>query len=187
MATTDPVSTSHELDRRPWAERRFAFGQPPWMIADFIERLRGLAPRVTGLVEGLPRELARRQLEGSWSIAQNIGHLADVEDLWQERLDDLLHGREVYTPADPRRFALAAERHQERSLAEIIPELAERRSRLVKALTALTPADQLRSAFHARLQCPMRPVDCAQFVAEHDDHHLLRVRTLRRLLGSPAD
>jgi hypothetical protein len=33
----------------------------------------------------------------------------------------------------------------------------------------------------------MRPVDCAQFVAEHDDHHLLRVRTLRRLLGSPAD
>jgi hypothetical protein len=30
----------------------------------------------------------------------------------------------------------------------------------------------------------MRLVDCAQFAAEHDDHHLLRIRTLRA--GGPA-
>jgi hypothetical protein len=29
----------------------------------------------------------------------------------------------------------------------------------------------------------MRLVDCAQFYAEHDDHHLLRIRELRRIFG----
>jgi hypothetical protein len=33
---------------------------------------------------------------------------------------------------------------------------------------------------------PMRLVDCAQFYAEHDDHHLIRIRRLRSMLGLDA-
>lgn len=43
---------------------------------------------------------------------------------------------------------------------------------------------QERRAFHERLNCDMRLVDGAQFVAEHDDHHLLRIRVL---LGAAAE
>jgi uncharacterized damage-inducible protein DinB len=171
------------LERSPWMLRKFAFGHPEWMLADLVERLRGLVPRVKLLTANLADGVAYQQHEGKWSIAQNIGHLSDVETLWQERLEDLRRGRPVYTPADSARFQAAALQHQERSLAAIVAELDERRGRLCDALLSAPPALMSASALHERLKIPMRLVDCAQFYAEHDDHHLLRVRTLRLLLG----
>src|SRR5262247_1072351 len=98
------LEVASELDRPPWAQRKFSFVHPPWMLADFIERLRGVLPRLDELLLGLDDRLAHAQLEGKWSIAQNIGHLSDVEELWQERLDDLRNGRKVYSPAVGSRF-----------------------------------------------------------------------------------
>jgi uncharacterized damage-inducible protein DinB len=179
MTSPEPsVNLMEDFDRPVWSKRRFTFGQPQWMLADFIERLRGVTPRITALVTGISDDVAHRRYEGKWSIAQNVGHLADVEDLWQERLEDLRRRRDVYTPADPARSQKAAERHQGTPLVEIIRELETKRGQLVAAMIAAPRELQLASVFHERLQCPMRLIDCAQFYAEHDDHHLLRVRTL---------
>jgi uncharacterized damage-inducible protein DinB len=166
-------------DRPSWSGRQFNFVHPPWMLADFVERLRGLVPRVKALVDDVNEVDAHRQIDGRWSIAQNIGHLSDVEELWQERLDDLRNGNETYTPAEPARFQDLAKRHQSLTLDQIITELNERRSLLADALANAPPELQHASAFHERLQVSMRLVDCAQFYAEHDDHHLLRIRELR--------
>lgn len=170
-------------DRPPWSQRKFAFVHPSWMLADFVERLRGVVPRLAPLLAGVTETAGHQQIDGKWSIAQNVGHLADVEDLWQERLDDLRGGRATYAPADPARFQALALRHQERTLPAIVEELGERRARLVAALAEAPAALQEATAFHQRLQTSMRLVDCAQFYAEHDDHHLLRIRTLRSRLG----
>lgn len=175
-----------DFDRPSWAQRKFAFVHPPWMLADFVERLRGALPRLDALLVGVDDARARIQLDGKWSIAQNIGHLSDVEELWQERLEDLKTGRKTYTPAVPSRFQELARRHQERSLAETLREFEARRSRLVEALAQASPELRQASAFHERLQVPMRLVDCAQFYAEHDDHHLIRIRTLRIMVGVDA-
>jgi uncharacterized damage-inducible protein DinB len=156
------------------------------MLADFVERLRGTLPRLDTLVAGLDDSRAKLQLEGKWSIAQNIGHLSDVEELWQERLEDLRKGRKTYTPAVGSRFQEMAKRHQERSVAETLEEFEARRTRLVDALAQASPELQAASAFHERLQVPMRLVDCAQFYAEHDDHHLIRIRRLRIMVGIDA-
>jgi hypothetical protein len=52
------------------------------------------------------------------------------------------------------------------------------------AETAQTKRTGIHMGSVARtLQTSMRLVDCAQFYAEHDDHHLLRIRTLRALFG----
>jgi hypothetical protein len=153
------------------------------MLRDFVERLRGLVPRLHPLLEGVPDDVARRQHDGRWSIAQNVGHLSDTEELWQERLEDLRAGRATYTPADPARFRRAALRHHGRPLAATVRELAERRARLVDALANASPALQRATAFHPRLKVRMRLIDGAQFCAEHDDHHLLRIRELRSILG----
>lgn len=174
------------LIRPSWPERTFEFVHPPWMLADFVERLRGLVPRLGPLLEGMGEDPAHNQVEGKWSVAQNIGHLSDVEELWQERLEDLRQGRETYTVAVGARFQELAKRHQERSVQVILAELESRRSRLVEALTCAPAELQEATAFHERLQVPMRLVDCAQFYAEHDDHHLLRIRTIRSLLGGGA-
>jgi uncharacterized damage-inducible protein DinB len=186
MDVTTP-SPNANLERLPWAKREFAFVHPPWMLADFVERLRGLIPRLGPLVAGVPEEISHRQLDGKWSMAQNLGHLSDVEELWQERLEDLRQGRASYTAADSTRFQAAAMRHPQRSLAATVEELVERRRRLVDALANASPSLQTASAVHLRLQKPMRLVDCAQFYAEHDDHHLLRTRALRSILGVHAD
>jgi uncharacterized damage-inducible protein DinB len=177
------VQGPSEFDRPSWAQRKFSFVHPPWMLADFVERLRGVRPRLDALLVGLDDSRARLQLEGKWSIAQNIGHLSDVEELWQERLEDLRKGRKTYTPADGSRFQELAKRHQDRSVAETLRELESRRSLLVEAFAQASPELQASSAFHERLQVPMRLVDCAQFYAEHDDHHLIRIRRLRVMVG----
>ena len=180
------VQVSSEFDRPPWAQRKFSFVHPPWMLADFLERLRGVLPRLDALLVGVDDSRARLQLEGKWSIAQNIGHLSDVEELWQERLEDLKNRRQTYTPAVGSRFQELAKRHQERSVAETLRELKVRRFRLVDALAQASPELQKSSALHERLQVPMRLVDCAQFYAEHDDHHLIRIRRLRIMIGVDA-
>jgi uncharacterized damage-inducible protein DinB len=180
------VQLSSELNRPPWAQRRFAFVHPPWMLADFIERLRGLLPRLDELLLGLDDRRAHAQLEGKWSIAQNVGHLSDVEELWRERLDDLRNGRKMYSPAVGSRFQELAKRHQDRPVVETLRELKSRRTGLVEALAHASSELQQSSAFHERLQVPMRLVDCAQFYAEHDDHHLLRIRKLRTMVGIDA-
>ena len=184
VQSTSPVSS--ELDRPSWPQRKFAFVHPAWMLADFVERLRGLLPRLDALLVGVDDSRARLQVDGKWSIAQNIGHLSDVEELWQQRLEDLKQGRKTYTPAVGSRFQELAKRHQERSVAETLQELKARRFRLVHALAQASPELQKSSAFHERLQVPMRLVDCAQFYAEHDDHHLIRIRRLRIMVGVDA-
>jgi uncharacterized damage-inducible protein DinB len=156
------------------------------MLADFIERLRGVVPRLRPLLVGMEEDAAHNQVEGKWSVAQNIGHLSDVEELWQERLEDLRQGRKTYMAAVGARFQELAKRHQERSVEVILAELESRRSRLVDALTRAPAELQEATAYHERLQVPMRLVDCAQFYAEHDDHHLLRIRTIRSQLGGRA-
>ena len=173
-------------DRPTWAQRKFAFVHPPWMLADFVERLRGVVPRLRPLLEGIGEDAAHAQVDGRWSVAQNVGHLSDVEELWQERLEDLRQGRKTYTAAVAARFQELAKRHQERPVEVIVAELEDRRSRLVDALTRAPAELQETTAFHERLQVPMRLVDCAQFYAEHDDHHLLRIRFIRSLLGGGA-
>jgi uncharacterized damage-inducible protein DinB len=175
-----------ELDRPPWSQRKFNFVHPPWMLADLIERLRGTVPRLEALILDVNDADAHRQVEGKWSIAQNIGHLSDVEELWQQRLDDLKSGRKTYSPAVGARFQELAQRHQTSPIKEIISELNDRRSLLVDALANASPELQQASAFHERLQAPMRLVDCAQFYSEHDDHHLLRIRRLRSILAGGA-
>ena len=180
------VEASSEFDRPLWAERKFKFGHPPWMLTDLIERLRGVLPRLDVLVIGLDDELAHRQVDGKWSIAQNIGHLSDVEELWQERLEDLRAGRKTYTPAVGARFQELARRHQDRPVHETLMEFRSRRSHLIGALAGASPELQRAAAFHERLQISMRLVDCAQFYAEHDDHHLIRIRKLRSMLGLDA-
>src|SRR5678815_2794563 len=63
----NPSGSEGSLERPPWVERRFAFGQPPWMLADIVERLRGLIPRLGPLLAGVDDGVAHRQHEGKWS------------------------------------------------------------------------------------------------------------------------
>jgi uncharacterized damage-inducible protein DinB len=152
------------------------------MLADFVERLAGTPARLEERVRGLDPAIARAQVDNAWSIQQNAGHLADVEELWQRRIAELGEGRTVFTAADPAYFGRLALRHQDRPMAEILEEFRVKRLALTRILQAVSPEVQLRRALHERLNVRMRLVDIAQFTAEHDDNHLLRIAELRARL-----
>jgi hypothetical protein len=107
--------------------------------------------------------------------------MLDLEVLWDGRLDDFLNGAAQLRAADLTNRATHEADHNAKPLEDIL--LAFRRSRhaFVARLDGLASFE--RTALHPRLEQPMRLVDHIYFIAEHDDHHLARIRELRRVLG----
>lgn len=163
------------MRRTPWFERRFAPIDDNGLLPGILERLRGTPARLTAL---LASRTGTRSAQPGWSPAQELGHLIDLEPLWLARVHDIVAGRSDLTVADLTNRATHEGDHDRWPLEVLAGRFDVERARLVAALQALTPADLERSARHPRLGTPMRVIDLAYFVAEHDDHHLVRLREL---------
>jgi len=164
-----------------WFDRRFSFDFPAEMIYVILERLRGSAPRITDKVDGLSREALTRRVGDSWSIQEHIGHLFDLDALHLARLDDYAAGLAALRPADLKNQRTHSADHNSREVHDLIADFRRDRDRLITRLERWDPARLSQSALHPRLQQPMRVVDMAFFVAEHDDHHLARMTELRTI------
>jgi len=166
--------------KTPWTERRFIFDMPPSMFPNVLERLRGTPARVEERVRGMTAAVARKKLEGKWSIQETVGHLVELEPLWLGRLEDFGEGCEILRPADMSNKSTEAADYNAKHLAEILAGFRKVRSRLVEELERLDDRAIERTALHPRLNQPMRILDMMVFVAEHDDHHLARITELLR-------
>jgi uncharacterized damage-inducible protein DinB len=164
-----------------WFDRRFEFALPHEAHEVVVERLRGLVPRLAHKLANVAPATLTRRVDDTWSVQENVGHLLDLEPLWHARLDELLAGAPRLRAAD-----LANRRTHEAAwndvpLPGIVDRLRQSRDRFVERLDGLAAADFARVSRHPRLDQPMRLVDHALFVAEHDDHHLARITELLRL------
>lgn len=166
----------------PWTERAFNFDFPAGLYPELLERLRGTPVRVEEIARSLPARVLTGRVGETWSIQENIGHLADLEGLFTGRLDDFEAGAEL-RPADMTNRATNEADHNARTMAEVLAEFRTRRAELVGRLEALGPSDFAKTAHHPRLDRPMRVVDMMFFHAEHDDYHLARMRELAGLLA----
>ena len=160
----------------PWLNRKFNFDFPVSLYPNILARVRGTPSRLRDAVHGLSREQLIVKRGGKWSIQENAGHLLDEEELFWRRLQEYQAGAETLTPALYKNIEL---RHNEGAIKTILGEFRVARERQVKVLTGLRPDDFARTAWHPRLQMPMRLVDHLLFIAEHDDHHLARIWELR--------
>ena len=172
-------------DRLRWLNRVFDLEVPVGLLPNMIERLRGTPARLEELVQGVPTEIRLATADG-WSIQENVGHLLDLEPLWAGRFDDLLAGAEVLQPADLTNAKTEQAKHNTAVLNDLLARFRELRMTMVLRFEALDDEQQLLHARHPRLDQPMRPVDLALFVAEHDDHHLANIRQAIRAGGSLA-
>lgn len=162
----------------PWEQRTFRFDLPAGVFPGIVERLRGTPARIAELVKDVPHDMLTRRIGGRWSANDHIGHLIDLDELDQTRLDEFLAGAATLTAADMGNRRTSNAGYNEVITATILDYFRARRTELVERLENLTDAQIARSAVHPRLQVPMRVVDWAYFVAEHDDHHLARIREL---------
>ncbi len=171
-------------DRAKWFDRVFDLGIPVGLLPNMIERLRGTPARLEELVQGVPTEIRLAAADGAWSIQENVGHFLDLEPLWAGRVDDLLAGAKVLRGADLTNAMTDQAKHNSAMLPDLLTRFRELRMTLVRRFEALDDEQQLLDALHPRLDQPMRPVDLALFVAEHDDHHLASIRQAIRAGGS---
>ncbi len=163
------------MRRTPWFERQFAPIADNGLLPGILERLDGTPARLAALLATCAVTVGARP---GWSPAQELGHLVDLEPLWLARVRDIADGRSDLSVADLTNRATHEGDHDRWPLVVLAGRFAAERMKLVTAVRALTPADLERSARHPRLGTPMRVIDLAYFVAEHDDHHMARLREL---------
>ena len=161
-----------------WFDRRFELGLPVTAFGAILGRLRSTPDRVDAAVKGSGRAALTRRAGDAWSAQENVGHLLDLESLWEKRLDDFDAGTSVLEPADLENRKTHGANHNERQIDDLLREFRIVRTRIVRRLEMMTQTELSRVALHPRLQQPMSVVDLAYFVAEHDDHHLATIAEL---------
>ncbi len=172
------------MESTRWFERKFATFEDSGRLPTIIERLEGTTARLKQKLATVGETTAEVQLDGKWSVKEEVGHLADLEPLWLARVENLLQGQEELREADLSNQKTHDANHNARALTELIEEFAELRVKIVETIRGFSDADLERSALHPRLKTPMRVIDLAFFVAEHDDHHLARVSYLLHALNN---
>lgn len=165
-----------------WTERSFDFNFPLGIFPCILERLRGTPARAEELIRSLPLQVLTKRIENRWSIQEHVGHLFDLDALHDGRLDDYQAGVNVLRAADMTNKKTFEANHNAKPIQEILQSFRSARMHFLQRLETLDEEKLSRTAIHPRLQKPMRVVDMAFFVAEHDDHHLARMSWLTRTL-----
>jgi uncharacterized damage-inducible protein DinB len=165
-----------------WFERSFDFSSEQNIFPSIIERLRGTPARLDEKFRSIPTHILEIKIDDAWSIKENLGHLTDLEPLWQGRLEDIINGEIELRPTDLANRKTDLANHNTKLLKDLLSSFREIRVRTVSVLEKLDEETIFRSALHPRLKTPMRTMDLFLFVAEHDDHHLARITELTKLL-----
>ena len=166
------------MQQTPWFERKFSPVPDNGLLPNIIERIDGTPIRLQRKLRGVPSETLESAPEGKWSIKKEIGHLFDLEPLWYTRFEDIISNKEILTEADLKNTKTHQTDHNAMPLLELITNFYDERKKLVALLRNLDAADLEKSSKHPRLLTPMKIIDLAYFIAEHDDHHLARITKL---------
>ena len=88
------------MDRINWFDRKFDFSADQNILPTLIERLEGTPVRLAEKIRKIEPDRYTIKPNGKWSILEHVGHLSDLEPLWQGRLDDILNGEQEMRIAD---------------------------------------------------------------------------------------
>ncbi len=163
------------MNRKEWFKRKFNQTLDPETLPNILERLSGTPARIEEKIRSIDATYYDLKLDDQWSIKENTGHLSDLEPLWMARIEDLVDKREILTEADLSNQKTHQANHNQRSIKELLDEFRGLRGQHMAKLTALNSPDLEKFSLHPRLNTPMRIIDLAFFVAEHDDHHLAQI------------
>lgn len=168
------------MNRTKWVDREFDFRLPLGVFPCVLERLRGTPARVEELARSLSPELLTGRRGGKWSAQEHVGHLYDLDELHEARLEDYERGAEVLRAADMTNRKTEEAGHNSARLEDLLALFRSARESFVRRLEAMSEEEVARTALHPRLGKQMRVIDLALFVAEHDDHHLASITELSR-------
>lgn len=164
------------MQRTKWIERKFPLIEDNGLFPNILERLEGTPARLIYKIEQLGNK--KQSSNTPWSIKKEIGHLIDLEPLWLGRVDQLIANVPELTAADMTNQKTHDAAHDEKTFEELLNDFKQARKQLMNKLRPVTDTDLEKRSLHPRLQMQMRIIDLANFVAEHDDHHLAQITFL---------
>src|SRR6478735_8439552 len=140
----------------PWFERNLKFGYAPEMLPYFLERLQGTVIRLEQKVRGIDDKILSKKLEGKWSIKENIGHLAEVDEIANKRIDEMTSGAQVMSPA-----VFEPKDYNPWPIEKVLDFFKMNRLNNIKKYKTLSEEQLKKSSLHPRLKTQMTPVDLA--------------------------
>jgi hypothetical protein len=167
------------MKRLLWFERQFTFGLPAGMLPFYLERLKGTMIRLEEKVKGYSEDTLSTRFNTKWSVKQNIGHLAEVDQIANRRIDEIVSGVSTLSPAV---FEPGGD-YNRQPIGQILAVFSDHRKKNIAKYSSLVEADLDKSSLHPRLKVQLTPVDLAWFDAEHDDHHLVTINELLKVLA----
>ncbi len=165
-----------------WFERKFNFEFSQNIFPSILERLSGTPVRLEKKLSLLPRDILSVRLDNTWTMKENIGHLIDLEPLWQGRLEDILNNQTELRPTYLQNTQTTLANHDAVPVEDLLKRFRQIRQQTLELLEPLSEEQIFKSALHPRLKTPMRTLDLFLFVADHDDHHLARVTELAKAI-----
>lgn len=169
------------MQQTKWFERSFNFDSHQNIFPSIIERLAGTPARLEEKFKSIHSGILTLRQNHQWTIKENVGHLTDLEPLWQGRLEDILHNETELRPTDLQNTKTTLANHNAVPIEKLLLDFRQMRRQTVDKLEQLNEQQIFLSALHPRLKTPMRTMDLFLFVAEHDDHHLAAITALVRL------
>ena len=169
------------METKKWFERKFDFNFGPDHYAAVYLQLKQAPVRLRQAIDGLEAAALIHQPEGGWSIKEHTGHLSIMEPIWRVRFHDIDEGSPMLSPADLTNRATAEAKFNLSGIEGLLDQFLTERMTTLALLDNLNMLDESRTSLHLRLQQPMRMIDLAYFVAEHDEHHILRIREIAGL------
>lgn len=166
------------MQQAKWFERKFDFTVHPNIFPSIIERLAGTPARLEEKVKNIPEKVLVIKPGNTWSIKEHIGHLTDLEPLWQGRFEDIVDGAAELRPTDLQNTKTTEANHNATPVEELLLQFRTIRAKTMQLLSGVDDEILTRSALHPRLKTPMRAIDLFLFVAEHDDHHLAAITAI---------
>jgi uncharacterized damage-inducible protein DinB len=161
-----------------WFDKKFHFKLPQSEYNSILEKLSKNPDIIAKLVSSLPQNVLTGRINNKWSIQENVGHLIDLEELHTGRIGDFISGNEILRPADLNNKKTDQADHNQKNIDDLLKELKTVRENFVKRMKELDEKILTRVSIHPRLNKPMRPIDMAQFVLEHDEHHIETIKEL---------
>lgn len=165
------------ISRTAWFDRNFPTISDNGLFPGIFERMAGTPAR---LKEKFAKTKAELMMPGhdKWSVKKEVGHLIDLEPLWYERALQIIGGETDLIKADLTNRKTHETNHDAEDIQHLIDRFKAERDKLLEVLWQATEQDLEKSAIHPRLKTPMKLIDLAYFVAEHDDHHLAQITLL---------
>ncbi|MEJ0033210.1 MAG: DinB family protein [Bacteroidota bacterium] len=143
---------------------------PKELLPFHLERLEGTIYRIEHKVKGVNDKVLSEKYNDKWSIKQNIGHLAEVDQVGNRRVDEMLAGIPVLSPA-----VFEPQDYNQWPIEEVVSFFRKIRLANISKYRGLSDIHLTKASLHPRLKVMMTPVDLSLFDAEHDDHHLLKI------------